>query len=52
MEKKIKLIGEMDNSDGTFESANRIYDKFSSAPTIPTCGGEEYSLKQFELSGE
>ena len=37
-----------DNSDGTFESANRIYDKKSSAPTIPTCGGgEEYNLKQY-----
>ena len=29
----------MNNSDGTFESANRVYDKKSAAPTIPTCGG-------------
>ena len=29
----------MDNSDGTFESANRVYDKKKCCPTIPTCGG-------------
>lgn len=40
MEKKLKLIGEMDNSDGTLESANRVYEGRGAAPTIPTaCGG-------------
>ena len=29
----------MDNSDGTFESANRVYEKKMVCPTIPTCGG-------------
>ena len=36
---KVVVIGEMDNSDGTFESANRVYDRKNAAPTIPTCGG-------------
>ena len=37
---EVKVIGEMDNSDGTYESANRIYGKDGLAPTIPTsCGG-------------
>lgn len=39
MYKKTVVIGEMDNSDGTFESANRVYDSKAVAPTIPTCGG-------------
>lgn len=39
MEKKIRLIGQMDNSDGTFESANRVYDRKYGSPTINTCGG-------------
>lgn len=39
MSKDIKMIGQMDNSDGTFESANRVYDRKYVAPTIPTCGG-------------
>lgn len=34
-----RLIAQMDNSDGTFESANRVYDKRDAAPTISTCGG-------------
>lgn len=30
----------MDNSDGSFESANRVYGGYGLAPTIPTaCGG-------------
>lgn len=37
--KRIVVKGQMDNSDGTFESANRVYDKSKAAPTIPTCGG-------------
>ena len=48
MEKKTKVIGEMDNSDGTFESANRVYDAKASAPTIPTCGGGVFSRKPSE----
>lgn len=37
---KVKVIGQMDNTlDGTFESANRVYDKEGLCPTIPTCGG-------------
>lgn len=39
MQKRTVVIGEMDNSDGTFESANRVYDSKAIAPTIPTCGG-------------
>lgn len=39
MSKDIKMIGQMDNSDGTFESANRVYDRKQVALTIPTCGG-------------
>jgi hypothetical protein len=35
-----KIIGQMDNTiDHTFESANRIYDTESIAPTLNTCGG-------------
>ena len=37
--KRILVKGQMDNSDGTFESANRVYDENEAAPTIPTCGG-------------
>lgn len=38
--KRANVIGQMDNTkDHTFESANRIYDKKCSCPTIPTCGG-------------
>lgn len=36
---KAIIIGEMDNSDGTFESANRVYDPEGICPTIPTCQG-------------
>ena len=36
----IYILGEMDNSDGSFESANRVYGGCGLAPTIPTaCGG-------------
>lgn len=48
MEKKTRVIGEMDNSDGTFESANRVYDAKASATTIPTCGGGGYNRKPSE----
>ena len=34
------VIGQMDNTiDHTFESANRVYSRKASSPTIPTCGG-------------
>jgi hypothetical protein len=39
MLKQIIVIGEMDNSDGSFESANRVYDKTKCCPTIPTQAG-------------
>ena len=45
------MIGEMDNSDGTFESANRVYDVKASAPTIPTCGGGGIQPKVVKLIG-
>lgn len=44
---RINIIGQMDNSDGTFESANRIYDANGIAPTIPTCGGVESNQKYY-----
>jgi len=47
MEKRTIVIGEMNNADGTFESANRVYDKRSSCPTIPTCGGGRYSTENY-----
>ena len=50
--KQIVVIGEMDNSDGTFESANRVYDKKSIAPTIPTCGGGGIQPKVIRNFGE
>ena len=38
--KRTIVIGQMDNKiDHTFESANRVYDKSTCCPTIPTCGG-------------
>lgn len=40
--KSIFVKGQMDNSDGTFESANRVYDRLKAAPTITTCGGGGY----------
>lgn len=55
MSKDIKMIGQMDNSDGTFESANRVYDRKYVAPTIPTCGGGGYSqrvLGHLEVGGQ
>lgn len=47
--KQIIIKGQMDNTlDNTFESANRVYDNKHSCPTIPTCGGGVYNLKQYE----
>lgn len=40
LEKRIEIIGRMDNSDGTLESANRVYGDCGIAPAISTfCGG-------------
>ena len=37
---EVRVIGQMDNTiDHTFESANRVYDKYGLCPTIPTCAG-------------
>ena len=37
---EVRVIGQMDNTlDGTFESANRVYDSEGVCPTIPTCTG-------------
>ena len=46
--KEIKVKGQMDNSDGTFESANRVYEKKMVCPTIPTCGGGGYSAEGYK----
>lgn len=36
----IEKVGDMDNSDGTLESANRVYSTGGLEPTLPTgCGG-------------
>ena len=35
----VRVIGQMNNSDGTFESANRVYDTEGVAPTVVTCSG-------------
>ena len=37
--KDVHVIGEMDNSDGTFQSANRVYSVYGCCPTIPTGSG-------------
>ena len=43
---EVRVIGQMDNTkDGTFESANRVYDSNAIVPTIPTCGGKIYSRR-------
>lgn len=39
------LLGEMDCSDGTLESANRVYSVYGIAPTIPTCCGGGHQPK-------
>lgn len=36
---EIMKIGDMDNSDGTLECANRVYDVKGLCPTIPTAAG-------------
>ena len=42
---KLILVGCMDNSDGTLESANRVYSPDGLAPTIPTCCGGGHQPK-------
>lgn len=37
--KHCRLVGSMNNSDNTFESSNRVYDRKYCCPTIPTCQG-------------
>lgn len=52
MGKEIKVKGQMDNSDGTFESANRVYEKKMVCPTIPTCGGggiQPKAIRKYEI---
>ena len=43
--KQLILVGCMDNSDGTLESANRVYSPDGLAPTIPTCCGGGHQPK-------
>lgn len=50
----IEVIGRMDCSDGTLESANRVYSADGLCPTISTCGGgrtsaEDNSEEKHEL---
>ena len=47
---EVIVIGQMDNKkDGTFESANRVYDSNAIAPTLPTCGGGGIQPKILEV---
>jgi hypothetical protein len=41
---KLIMIGQMDNSDGTLEKDNRVYDVEGCSPTI-TCGGGQRTRK-------
>lgn len=43
MDTKLKCIGQMDNSDGTFESSNRVYDSNGIAPTL-TCSENDVGV--------
>ena len=46
---EVRVIGQMDNTlDGTFESANRVYDSEGVCPTIPTCTGGGIQSKILE----
>lgn len=46
---KINVIGQMDNSDHTLESANRVYGKDGIAPSLNTCGGGQREPKVLEV---
>ena len=52
--KEVRVAGNMDNSDGTLESANRVYDVTGLAPTVSTCGGvvsrQRLSAKESETA--
>ena len=45
----IEVIGRMDCSDGTLESANRVYSADGLCPTIPTCRGGGHQPKVMEM---
>ena len=45
----IEVIGRMDCSDGTLESANRVYSADGLCPTISTCGGGGHQPKVTEM---
>lgn len=48
---EVNVLGQMDNTiDGTFESANRVYDEKGLCPTIPTMGGGGLQPKIVEVS--
>ena len=49
LKQQIIVIGQMDNSDGTFESANRVYGSGGVAPTLPTCCGGGHQPKVIKL---
>lgn len=42
---KIRMLGQMDNSDGTHESQNRVYDKRFACPTINCMQGGDRQPK-------
>lgn len=48
---QIIKLGQMDNSDGTFESANRVYSQEGISPTIPTCTSGGSQPKVLEIRG-
>ena len=49
---KLELIGQMDNSDGTHESQNRVYGPEGLAPTITTQSGGNLQPKFLERKAE
>lgn len=46
---KINVVGQMDNSDHTHESLNRVYGKDGIAPSLNTCGGGQREPKVLEV---
>lgn len=48
MNAELKCMGQMDNSDGTLESSNRVYNTNGIAPTLTTCGGGNLEPKILE----
>ena len=47
----IIVVGQMDNSDGTLESANRVYSTASVSPCLNTCGGGGREPKILAMRG-